>query len=103
MTIIPLKSPPSRADAQAIIRKLADEGRISFHPHSRKGKRNKITTVQVLNCLSKGTVDEEPTQNLSHKGWQTAVVGRTAGNYLRVVVCLRWSQDILVITNYYEN
>ena len=101
--IIPLMKPPSRPEAQKIIRELAIEGRISFHPHSRKGKRNKISTVQVMNCLCKGVVDEEPTQNLSHKGWQTAVVGSVAGNRLRVVICLRWSQNLLVITNYYEN
>ena len=103
MEIIPLKKPPGKAEAQQTIRMMVAEGRVSFHPHSRRGKRGKISTVQVLNCLSKGRVDEEPTQNLSHKGWQTAVVGNTAGNYLRVVVCLRWSQDILIISNYYED
>jgi uncharacterized protein YjhX (UPF0386 family) len=100
MTIVPLKQAPGKSDAQKMVRELAAAGKIVFHPHSRK---RKITTVQVLNCLAKGFIDEEPTMNLSHKGWQTAVVGSNAGKYLRVVVCLRWSNDVLVITNYYES
>lgn len=100
MAIIPLNKSPSKPEAQKIIRALVAEGKVAFHPHS---KKHRITHMQVLNCLAKGMVDEEPTQNLSHKGWQTAVVGMTAGNYLRVVVCLRWKNDLLVITSYYEN
>lgn len=103
MEIVPLRNPPSKPQAQKIIRALVAEGKVKFHPHSHKGGRRKfISTLQVLNCLSKGQIDEEPTQNLSHKGWQTAVVGSAAGKYLRVVVCLRWEQNILVISNYFE-
>ncbi len=98
--VIPLKKAPTKPEAQKIIRKLVADGNVGFHPHS---KKRKISTLQVLNCLAKGYVDEEPTQNLSHKGWQTAVVCSNAGSNLRVVVCLRWEQNILVITNYFEN
>lgn len=103
MEIIPFKKPPSKPEAQTIIRKLAEEGKVEFHPHSHKGKRRKISSLQALNCLRTGFVDEEPTQNLSHMGWQTAVVGSAAGNYIRVVVCLRWAQNLLIVSKYYEN
>jgi len=102
VTVIPMMKPPNKREAQDIIRKLAAEGQVFFHPHIRKAKRRKITTLQILNCLKKGQVDEEPTQNFSHKGWQTAIVAQIAGARLRVVVCLRWSQDALVITAYYD-
>lgn len=97
--VIPLKRPPCKSDAQSIIRELTAAGKVIFHPHTRK--RAQITHMQVLNCLKTGSVDENPTQNLSHKGWSTAVVGRAAGEYLRVVVCMRWEQqDLLVVTAY---
>ena len=103
MTVVPMIKAPSKKEAQDIIRKLAAEGKVSFHPHAKLGKKKrKISTLQALNCLATGFVDEEPTQNLSHKGWSTAVVGRVAGVRLRVVVCLRWSQNLLVVTCYYE-
>lgn len=96
-----MMKPPSRSEAQKIIRTLAEQGKIQWHPHAHGSMRKrKISALQVLNCLKKGTVDEEPTTNLSHKGWQTAVVGRAAGEWMRVVVCLRWKQDVLVITCY---
>lgn len=103
MTVVPLHKPPSRAQAQNLIRRFASEGKIAFHPHchSRKKKR-KITSVQILNCLQKGYVDEDPYLSPGHDGWETAVTGSVAGEQLRVVVCLRWSKDVLVITCYYQ-
>lgn len=98
MDIVPLRELPSKHEARNIIRKLVSEGKVKFHLHTKK--RPEITTPQILNCLKKGEVVEEPTQNLSDKGWQTAVEGRAAGSFLRVVVCMRWSQDLLVITSY---
>lgn len=100
MDVIPLQKPPSKAEAQAIIRQMANEGRLLMHPHRRK--RASISNLQVINCLKKGMVQEDPVQNLTHKGWETAVVGKAGGDYLRVVVVLRWKQDLLVITAYYH-
>lgn len=99
MNVVPMAKPPSKQEAQKLIRLLVMEGKVRFHPH--KNKRPQITHLQVLNCLSKGFVVEEPTQNLSHKGWMTAVKGHAAGDELKVVVCLRWKNDLLVITSYY--
>jgi hypothetical protein len=103
MTVIPLYKPPSRKQAETIIRALVREGRVELHPHCKlRQRRRAITYVQILNCLARGYVDEDPYQSPHHKGWETAVVGSAAGERLRIVVCLRWSQDVLVITCYQQ-
>ena len=85
-----------------LIRSFAESGKIKFHNHAEMRKRKrKITTLQILNCLKKGYVCEEPHIDLGHKGWMTAVTGSVAGDMLKVAVCLRWEQDALVITSYY--
>lgn len=101
MTVVPLKKAPSRKQAQDLIRSLAADGRVAFHPHAKmRKKQRKISSLEVLNCLRTGHVVEEPYQNLTHRGWETAVVGSAAGQRLRIAVCLRWSNDLLVITTY---
>lgn len=97
--IVPLKRIPNKKEAEAIIRKLAVEGKIGFHEHARKNmKKRKITTLQILKCLEKGTLLEEPFTSHSHKGYETSLERSVAGDWIKVVVCLRWSQDLLVIT-----
>lgn len=99
MNVVPLTKLPSSPEALKIIRKLRAEGKVAFHPH--KNKRPKITHLQVLKVLEVGYIVEEPTTNYSHKGWVTAVQGSAAGVELKVVVCLRWvKDDLLVITSY---
>lgn len=101
MTVIPLRNPPSRQQAQKIIHALVEAGNVELHPHCKmRQKKRKITYPQILNCLAKGYVDEDPYQSPSHDGWETAVVGSSAGDRLKIVVCLRWSQDMLIITCY---
>lgn len=102
VTVVPLKKAPTKRQAQDIIRKLAGDGQVSFSAHSSKRKRQrKITTIQILNCLKVGYVTDEPVQSLTYQGWETTVVGNVAGETLNVGVCLRWSQDVLVITCYH--
>lgn len=99
--VIPLKAPPSKKEAQEIIRAYAERGQIAFHPHAGlRKKQRKITTPQIINCLKKGYVCEDPHIDLGHKGWMTAVTGSVSGLNLRLAVCLRWKQDILVVTCY---
>lgn len=103
MNIVPLMKAPSKSDAQKIIRQLISEGAVLFHPHARQRmKKRKISTLQILNCLETGHVDENPYQDLVHKGWTTAVVGNSAGVRLRIVICLQWSQKTLIVTCYFE-
>jgi hypothetical protein len=101
MTVVPLHKPPSRKQAQIIIRKLAGEGKVHFDRHSNKRKKQrKISDVQILTCLSKGYVTEDPFVNYPRKGWETSVQGSAAGQQIKVVVCLRWKNDLLVVTVY---
>ena len=103
MNIVPLVKCPTKKEAQEIIRRLVEAGQVRFDSHSRKRKRGRnISDMQILNCLSAGFVTEEPVQNLSRQGWETVVQGKVTGETLRVAVCIRWKQDVLVVTCYFE-
>ncbi len=98
--IIPLQKTPSSKEAEAIIRKLVTVGKISLSNHCKERmKERNITIQQVMICLSKGRVTENPF--LSHTnggGYETTVERTVAGDNLRIGVCLKFSQRILVIT-----
>jgi len=97
--VVPLKRTPNKKEAETIIRKLVAEGKIEFHGHARKSmKKRKISTLQILRCLEKGKLLEEPFTSLTHKGYETSMDRSVAGEWIKVVVCLRWTQDLLVIT-----
>jgi hypothetical protein len=99
--IVPLHKPPSKAEARKIICELVEAGLVRFHPHCQMRKRSRgITTVQIMNCLKKGDVAEAPFTTHSHKGWETSVVGSVSGCTLKVVVVMRWVQDLLTVTAY---
>lgn len=58
-----------------------------------------ITTPQILNCLLKGKVTELPfLVNENGGGYETRVEKGTAGEWLRVVVCLKFDQRLLIVT-----
>jgi hypothetical protein len=98
--VVPLHKVPSKTEAQRIIRKLAEEGKIEWSSHFKKRLNlRKITTLQVLNCLLAGQVTEAPF--FSHRnggGYETCVEKGCAGNWLKVVVCLKLEQNLLVMT-----
>lgn len=101
--IVPLVKLPSKSEAERIIRQLVEQDKIQFSKHARRRKAQRgITTVQIINCLKTGRVIDNPVASLTYKGWETTVRGKVAGENLKVALCLRWSQDILVITAYYE-
>lgn len=101
MTVVPFEKAPSKPEAQELIRTMASEGKVKFHGHARQRmKKRGITTVQILNCLAKGFVEENPTLSLNHQGWETVVSGKASGSLLRVVVCIRWQEDLLIISTY---
>jgi len=58
-----------------------------------------ITTPQIINCLLKGKATEPPFMvNENGGGYETRVEKGTAGDWLRVVVCLRFDQKLAIIT-----
>jgi hypothetical protein len=102
MSIVPLHKIPTKAEAQKIVRELVAKGMVSWSKHAkeRMEERN-INTQQVLTCLAKGQVTENPV--LANRagnaaGYDITVERLTAGDYLRVGVCLRVSQTALVVT-----
>jgi len=103
MNVVPINKCPTRKEAQNIIRRLVEDGQVRFDKHAQRRKRDRfISDMQILNCLATGWVDEDPVQNLSRQGWETAVRGKVTGETLRVAVCIRWKQDLLVVTCYFE-
>lgn len=100
--IVPFDKAPSRMEAEAIIRKLAVNGAISWSRHAKERmiERN-IATPQIINCLIKGKVIEEPTLNYTNGGgYETAVEKYCAGDWLKVVVCIKFSERLLIVTVY---
>lgn len=102
MSIVPLYKIPSKAEAQRIVRELVGKSMVSWSKHAkeRMEERN-INTQQVLTCLAKGKVTENPV--LANKGgdsggYDITIERLTAGDYLRVGVCLKFSQTALVVT-----
>ncbi len=102
MNIVPLHKTPSKVEAQQIVRELATKGLVFWSRHAKERiKERRISTQQVLICLAKGKVVDNPI--LANKkgnlgGYEIVIERLTAGDYLRVVVCLRLSQTALVVT-----
>lgn len=63
-----------------------------------------ITMPQILNCLSKGKVVDNPVLNYANGGgFETAIEKNTAGERLRVVVCIKFDEQLLIVTAYERN
>lgn len=52
----------------------------------------------MLNCLSRGKVVEEPFPSYRDGGgYETAIEKCTAGDWLRVVVCIKFNEKLLLL------
>ena len=73
---------------------------ISWSRHCIERMRQRgITTPQILNCLLKGKVTEPPfLVNENGGGYETRIEKGTAGEWLRVVVCVKFDQRLLIVT-----
>lgn len=98
--IIPLERIPTKLEAQEIIRVLTKQDKISWTSHSKERMlKRDISIASILNCLEKGIVTEEPYRIYENGGgYRTSVEKRTAGRFLKIVVTLKYSQRILIIT-----
>ncbi len=98
--IVSIHKIPTPEEAEKIIRLLAQRGKISWSKHCIERMRQRgITTPQILNCLLKGRVTEPPfLVNENGGGYETRVEKGTAGEWLRVVVCMRFDQRLLIVT-----
>ena len=102
MNIVSLHKTPTKAEAQKIMRELVAKGMVSLSIHAKERMEQRgINMKQVLTCLAKGRITEHPV--LANKsgnsgGYDITVEKLTAGDYLRVGVCLKFGQRALVVT-----
>lgn len=98
--IVPLGKTPTKAEVKAIVSCLVRADKVSWTKHS-KARMNErdITIPEVIHCLEKGLVMDEPYQVYDNGGgYRVTLEKRTAGRHLRVVVTLKYTQRLLVIT-----
>ena len=89
----------SRREAQDLIQKLAREGRVAFSNHGLERAGQRTSTVEVMTCLKKGVVRDDP--YLSIRGdWRAEISRVTAGANLTVCVALDWGRKVIVVTAY---
>lgn len=102
MNIVPLHKIPSKGEAQKILIELVANGMVTWSKHARERMiERKVNMQQVLTCLTKGKIADEPvlTNKGSNEGGYDITVERlTAGDYIRVGVCLKLSQTAKVVT-----
>lgn len=102
MDIVPLHKIPTKGEAQKIVRELVEKGMVSLSKHAKERMaQRKITMKQILTCLAKGKVTDHPVlanRGGDSGGYDITVERLTAGDYLRVGVCLRFSQRAMVVT-----
>lgn len=100
MAIVPLHKIPTKQEAENIIKQLALAGKISHSTHCKERmKERDITMPQVLNCLLKGKITEGPIlSNRSNSGYEVCVEKVSAGDWLKVVVCIKFTERLLLIT-----
>ena len=102
MDIVPLYKTPTKEEAQTMVRELVAKGLVSLSRHAKERMEQRhISMKQILACLAKGKVTEHPV--LANKGgnaggYDITIERLTAGDYLRVGACLRFSQRVLVVT-----
>lgn len=98
--VILFQKSPNATEAEKIIQELVQKGAISWSRHCKERMRERgITIQQVTNCLSKGRVTETPFLSQENGGgYETRMEKITAGEWLRVAVCIKFTQRLLIIT-----
>jgi hypothetical protein len=98
--VVDFKKAPSCLEAEDIIRELVAKGKFSLTKHcSERMLERGITIQQVITCLLKGKVVDDPYLTIEKGGGYMATVERTvAGDNLRIIVCMKFDQRIMVIT-----
>lgn len=81
--IVPLQKIPSRFEAEEIIKKLVADSKISLSGHCKmRMKERDITIQQVMTCLSKGKVTENPFLTHVNGGGYETTVERTVAEII---------------------
>ncbi|MEI7457603.1 MAG: DUF4258 domain-containing protein [Nitrosomonadales bacterium] len=91
-----------------IIREIAeDSSHVIVTKHARvRMHQRRISLLQVLNCLKKGQIAEDPAQD-THGNWVCTVRWRYAGDFLKVAAAVKYERRsgrrVIVITVMYED
>lgn len=97
--VVPIMKAPTKKEAENIIKKFILEGKIRWTKHAKERMAERdISILEVRNALSKGKVIDEPYSSLTHSGWETAVERIFGVKSLKIGICLKFSQELLVIT-----
>lgn len=101
LELVPLEKIPTKQEIQGMIRELAKQDKISWTLHSKQRMTEReIAMSEIKNCLEKGTVTEEPYRVYEYGGgYLTTVEKRSAGRFLKVVLTLKYTQRLLIITS----
>ena len=90
--------------AKRIIKDIAERTEkviITDHVRARM-KQRRITTAQVLDCLRRGLVREEPVFNDRYGSWEIKLEVITSGDIVNVIAALRKDKSgyVVVVTAY---
>lgn len=98
--VVFMQKAPSKIEAEIMIKKLTNEGKISLTKHSKSRMTERdISILDVRNCLLKGKVIENPfLSQRNGGGWEITIERGFPRNGLRIGLCLSFSQKIIIIT-----
>ena len=87
------------AMALKVLREIAeDSARVIFTKHANQRLRQrKVSPVQVITCLQRGTVSESVALDM-HGNWKLTVSHRLAGKDLNVAVVIDLPNRAIIIT-----
>jgi hypothetical protein len=87
------------ATALKVLREIAeDSARVIFTKHANQRMRQrKVSPVQVIACLQRGTISEPVALDM-HGNWKLTVSHRVAGKDLNVAVAIDVPSRAIVIT-----
>ena len=94
---IPLRM--NDANALRLLREIAvDSAKVIFTAHARQRMRQrKVTPVQVIECLMRGTIAEHVALD-AYGNWKLTVSQRVAGKDLDVAVAIDLPRRAIIIT-----
>lgn len=95
--VVPFTKMPSKKEALEIVRHLVEAQKIRLSAHALKRmSERKVSFHQIVYCLTKGHITEGPFQ--TKDGYEMRMERGTAGDWIRVVLCLRFRHDMLIIS-----
>ena len=108
MVTAPIPFRLSRPAALRLVHEIAqDSSRVILTTHAKRRMRERrITLPQVISCLLKGQLTEDPSMD-AYGNWVCSLRWRHAGDYLRVAAAIKQDSNtgkkVVIITVMYED